>query len=150
MTIMTLPPPECKVYTPSRLAHAMVAAIEPDLHDYWLDPCMGPGAFIAPLRKNGVPKERIVGIDIDPTSGAEDRAATTVRGVDFFRWCASNDQRFTKIIANPPYVAIRKLHPRLQRSLSLFGGGSGRFFRTSIELLVRVSVGLSSRPRRSW
>jgi len=119
---MTLPPPECKVYTPSRLAHAMVQAIDPNLHDYWLDPCMGPGAFIAPLRKKGVPKERIVGIDIDPMSGAEDEAATTLRGVDFFKWCASSRQRFTKIIANPPYVAIRKLHPRLQRSLLSFGG----------------------------
>jgi hypothetical protein len=44
---------------------------------------MGPGAFIAPLRKKGIPKDRIIGIDIDSTSGAEDKSATTVRGVDF-------------------------------------------------------------------
>ena len=73
---MTLPPPECKVYTPLQLADAMVQAIEPSPHDYWLDPCMGPGAFIEPLRKNGVPKERIIGIDIDTLPGAEDTAAT--------------------------------------------------------------------------
>jgi hypothetical protein len=77
------PPPECKVYTPPRLADAMVHAIEPHPHDVWLDPCMGPGAFIAPLRKKGIPKDRIIGIDIDSTSGAEDKSATTVRGVDF-------------------------------------------------------------------
>lgn len=74
----------------------MVQAIDPNLHDYWLDPCMGPGAFIAPLRRKGIAKERIVGIDIDPMSGAEDEAATTVRGVDFFKWCASNGQRLRR------------------------------------------------------
>jgi adenine-specific DNA-methyltransferase len=104
----------------------MVQAMEPNLHDYWLEPCMGPGAFIAPLRKKGIPKERIVGIDIDPLSGAEDKAATTVRGGDCFRWCASTEQRFTKIVANPPYVAIRKLHPRLQRPC----------FHLAVELMV--------------
>jgi adenine-specific DNA-methyltransferase len=117
---MTLPPPECQVYTPPQLAAAMVQALEPSHHDYWLDPCIGSGAFIAPLRKKGIPKERIVGIDIDSKSGAEDGAARTVRGVDFFQWCASTQQKFGRIIANPPYVAIRKLHPKLQRSLIAF------------------------------
>jgi adenine-specific DNA-methyltransferase len=124
----TLPPPECKVYTPPQLAAAMVHAIEPSPHDYWLDPCIGSGAFVAPLREYGVPKERIVGIDIDSASGAEDMAATTVRGVDFFEWCGSTGRRFTKVIANPPYVAIRRLHPRLQQTLLTFGGGSDTSF----------------------
>lgn len=48
---MTLPPSECKVYTPPLLADAMVRAVGPYRNDYWLDPCMGPGAFIAPLRR---------------------------------------------------------------------------------------------------
>ena len=114
---MTLPPAECRVSTPPLLAEAMVRAVAPHRNDYWLDPCMGPGAFIAPLRRHGVPRERIVGIDIDTSVGKEDGAATTVRGIDFFRWCARTRQRFTKIVANPPYVAIRKLHPTLQQSL---------------------------------
>lgn len=114
---MTQPPPECRVYTPQPLASAMVQAIGAKPRDFWLDPCMGPGAFVACLRKQGIPKNRIIGIDIDPKAGAEDASATTVRGVDFFNWCASTTRTFNRIVANPPYVAIRKLHPTLQRSL---------------------------------
>ena len=123
-----LPPPECKVYTPPQLAEAMVHALEPNPLDFWLDPCMGPGAFIASLRKSGVCKERIVGIDIEPLSRIREEGATTIRGVDFFDWCASTEHRFTKIIANPPYVAIRKLHPQLQKSLLSFGPETDRSF----------------------
>jgi adenine-specific DNA-methyltransferase len=119
---MTQPPAECKVYTPPSLADAMVRAVGSIRGDYWLDPCMGPGAFIAPLRRRGIPRDRIVGIDIDTSVGKEDGAATTIRGIDFFQWCARTRQRFTKIVANPPYVAIRKLHPTLQQSLRDFGG----------------------------
>ncbi len=64
---MTLPPSECKVYTPPLLADAMVRAVGPHRDDYWLDPCMGPGAFIEPLRRQGIARDRIVGIDIDPS-----------------------------------------------------------------------------------
>src|SRR5271170_6301958 len=125
---MSLPPPECKVYTPALLADAMVRAVEPERDDYWLDPCMGPGAFITPLRQHGISRDRIVGIDIDNSVGAEDCAATTLRGVDFFQWCATTRKRFTKIVANPPYVAICKLHPALQQSLREFGGGEDASF----------------------
>lgn len=120
---MTLPPPECRVYTPPQLAAAMVQAIDPSPLDSWLDPCVGSGAFITPLRKKGIRKERILGIDIDTKSSAEDTSARTVRGVDFFEWCASTEERFSKIVANPPYVAIRKLSPKLQRSVTSFGDG---------------------------
>ena len=106
----------------------MIEAINPTSDDYWLDPCIGPGAFVAPLRKRGVRRDRIVGIDIDPTSETEDVSATTVRGVDFFQWCTSTDQRFTRIVANPPYVAIRKLSPQLQRNVTFFGGGTDTSF----------------------
>jgi len=89
---------------------------------------MGPGAFIAPLRQRGISKSQIVGIDIDTAVGIEDGAATTLRGIDFFQWCALSQQRFTKIVANPPYVAIRKLHPELQQSLQKFGGSADGSF----------------------
>lgn len=125
---MTLPPAKSKVYTPPLLADAMVRAVGLHRDDYWLDPCMGPGAFIAPLRQHGIPRDRIVGIDIDTSLGKEDGAATTVRGIDFFKWCGHTRQRFTKIVANPPYVAIRKLHPTLQKSLRDFGGGDDTSF----------------------
>jgi len=99
----------------------MVRAIDTSPQGLWLDPCMGPGAFVACLRNQGVHKDRIVGVDIDPKAGAEDDSAITVRGIDFFEWCASTPRTFNRIVANPPYVAIRKLHSTLQRSLMAFG-----------------------------
>lgn len=98
----------------------MVRSINTGPDGLWLDPCMGPGAFIACLRQEGVRKSRIVGVDIDPKCGAEDESATTLRGVDFFKWCTSTERRFDRIVANPPYVAIRRLHPTLQRALTSF------------------------------
>jgi hypothetical protein len=106
----------------------MIQALEPTARDYWLDPCIGPGAFVARLREKGISRDRIVGVDIDPNAGDEDHSATTVRGVDFFQWCMRTKQRFTKIVANPPYVAIRRLHPALQRSLIAFGGTADTSF----------------------
>jgi hypothetical protein len=81
---------------------------------------MGPGVFIACLKDRGIQKNKIVGIDIDPSIGAEDASATAVRGIDFFQWCVSTTQKFDRIVANPPYVAIRRLHPLLKQSLKPF------------------------------
>ena len=117
---LPLPPPECKVYTPQDLAEAMVHAIDPKPGDLWLDPCMGPGAFVSALRKNGVLKDSIVGVDLDRLASDEDASATTLRGVDFFDWCASTDDRFSKIVANPPYVAICKIGSELQATIKRF------------------------------
>lgn len=98
----------------------MVRSIEADSQALWLDPCMGPGAFIACLKDQGIHRDKIIGIDIDPKAGPEDASATTVRGIDFFLWCASTSQRFDRIVANPPYVAIRRLHKALQKPLKRF------------------------------
>lgn len=119
-TNMTLPPPECRVFTPTPLAAAMVQAIDTGHRRLWLDPCMGPGVFIGCLKDQGVRKDKIVGIDIDPNVGAEDASAMAVRGVDFFQWCASTTLKFDRIVANPPYVAIRRLHSALKQSLKPF------------------------------
>lgn len=116
----SLPPQECKVYTPQLLADAMVRAINPEPDDLWLDPCTGPGAFISALRNSGLSNQRIVAVDIDPCPSPEDGAATTVRGVDFFAWCAWTKKRFTKVVANPPYVALCKLGADLQKTVRQF------------------------------
>ncbi len=125
---MTLPPPECRVFTPPPLAAAMVRAINVGPRSLWLDPCMGPGVFVACLKEQGVLKDRIVGIDIDPNAGAEDASATAVRGIDFFQWCISATQKFDRIVANPPYVAIRRLHPALKQSLKPFEAANDASF----------------------
>jgi adenine-specific DNA-methyltransferase len=116
----SLPPQECKVYTPRLLAEAMVRALNPQPGDLCLDPCMGPGAFISALRNKGLAKNRIVGVDIDACPSLEDKSATTVRGVDFFDWCALTKKRFSKVVANPPYVALCKLEADLQKSVRQF------------------------------
>ena len=124
----SLPPPACKVYTPQLLADAMVRAIDPQPNDFCLDPCMGPGVFISALRKNGLRKDRIVGIDIDVHPSAVDAAATTHRGVDFFEWCASTERRFSKVVANPPYVPLCKLAGDLQETVQRFYRSEDRSF----------------------
>lgn len=106
----------------------MVQAIEDGPDHLWLDPCMGPGAFLACLRNQGIQRDRILGIDIDPGVGAEDVSATTVRGVDFFTWCASTTRTFDRIVANPPYVAIRELHSTLRRPLGTLAATGDRSF----------------------
>jgi adenine-specific DNA-methyltransferase len=98
----------------------MVRAIDPQPNDLWLDPCMGPGAFISALRNTGLAKKRIIGVDIDACPSPEDEAATSIRGVDFFDWCALTKKRFTKVVANPPYVALCKLEADLQKSVQQF------------------------------
>ncbi|GEM_PF-925496 len=115
------PPPQCKVYTPKDLADAMVRTLNPEPSDRWLDPCMGPGVFVAALRDCGMMREQIVGVDIDGTPSPADSWATTRRGVDFFDWCHTTTQRFTKIIANPPYVALSKLGADLRSSVHRLG-----------------------------
>ena len=106
----------------------MVRALDDSPEDLWLDPCMGLGAFVACLRNQGIQKDRILGIDIDPRTGAEDVSATTVRGVDFFTWFASTKRTFDRIVANPPYVAIRELHPTLRRPLGTLAAAGDRSF----------------------
>ena len=126
---MPLPPPECKVFTPPSLAQAMVSAIYSASDVEWLDPCVGPGAFVQALRAQGVPKDRIVALDIENAPGRFDSCARTARGVDFFRWLPATTARFDKIIANPPYVPIERLPRSLQRpilSLNAFDSSSFR------------------------
>lgn len=114
---MPLPPRECKVYTPPSLAEAMVSAIHCGRDVEWLDPCVGPGAFIEALRARKVRKDRIVALDLESAAGKFDSFARTVRGVDFFRWLPSTTARFDKIIANPPYVPIERLSRALQKPI---------------------------------
>jgi hypothetical protein len=120
----------------------MVNSLAPHRDQLWLDPCIGPGAFVHKLMDSGVPKRNIFGIDIDPCAGPADRWATTLRGIDFFTWTLSFNRRFSKIIANPPYVSVRKLHPKLQDSLQKVDSKNPAFSKRSNYWCAFLAVSL--------
>lgn len=124
------PPLSCRIYTPIDLAEAMVKALGDRPGAAWLEPSHGKGVFVAAISTLGVEKERIVAIDLDPTSHSTDRLATTIRGVDFLRWAHQTPERFDKIIGNPPFVSIAQLPRSLQKSatsvLNLGGQAIGK------------------------
>ena len=116
-------PDSCRVYTPEKLAVAMVRSIASPTAEEWLDPCIGEGVFLRALADDGVPSECIVGIDIDTAPRPGDRLAHTERGVDFLSWAAATDRRFSRVVANPPYISLSKLDDVLRRP-ALAGGSS--------------------------
>jgi hypothetical protein len=109
----------------------MVSAIHCGRDVEWLDPCVGPGAFIKALRARKVPRDRIVALDLESTPGRFDGFARTVRGVDFFRWLPTTTARFDKIIANPPYVPIERLSRALQKPILSLNEADSASFRLS-------------------
>lgn len=106
--------PSCQVYTPLELARSMVKAIGARSKDLWLEPCVGEGALLKALAASGVPRARIVGVDLDTKPAPTDKLAITHRGTEFLGWANSTAIRFDKIIANPPYIAIDRLQKPLR------------------------------------
>jgi len=102
-------PDSCVVQTPSSLAAAMVAALGYRESDRWLEPCVGNGALLSALSELGVKKSQIVGLDVDAHVRENDRLATVHRGKEFLRWSNETKQKFDKIVANPPYIALERL-----------------------------------------
>ncbi len=113
--IAPLPPPGCKVYTPHSLADALVHRLFDNAACEWLEPSVGRGAFVQALSRRGVPPGRITAVDLDLVPGPVDENANVIRGVDFLEWATTHTTKYDRIIANPPYVAIPKLAPRLKR-----------------------------------
>jgi hypothetical protein len=66
----------------------------------------------------GVPRSRIRALDLDPNPQPHDGHARTLRGREFLKWSASTRERFSRIVANPPYVALNRV-PRQVRSAAL-------------------------------
>lgn len=110
------PPPSCKVYTPSNLAEAMVAGLGYGADDLWLDPCCGDGVFCRAVRKVAGSHTNITAIDLDQGAAAKACGTRVVAGVDFLKWSRETNERFSKVILNPPYVALRRLSSALRRS----------------------------------
>ena len=110
------PPNSCKIYTPRDLAEAIVGVLRDAPLASWLEPSHGIGVFVGAISRLGVPKKRIVAIDLDRSTSAADRLATTLRGVDFLRWANQTELRFDRIVGNPPFIAINRLPQTLQES----------------------------------
>ena len=141
-------PLSCKVYTPRPVASAIVSAIRDEPSDLWLEPCSGKGAFLEALEQIGVPPERIVAVDLDAKSCKADVLATTYRGTEFLEWSLSCNQRFSRIVGNPPFVSLRRLHSQFQSIASRIncdwaGSSNGNsnlwfaFLRASLSMLKK-------------
>lgn len=103
------------VHTPFELAVGMAEALGDDGESTWLDPCVGRGVFVRALSKIGVDAERITAVDVDERPEPADSFAQTVRGTDFIAWAGETSARFSRIVGNPPYVALRHLPARLAK-----------------------------------
>src|SRR5437016_5874037 len=113
---LALPPNSCKVSTPKDLADAIVKALGPDSDLNWLEPSHGSGVFVEAISRLGVPKRRIVAVDLDPVGSSADNLATTFRRVDFLKWAQETRRRFDRIVGNPPFVSIKHLRMSLQET----------------------------------
>lgn len=109
-------PSSCVVYTPRPLADAIVTALGDSGGDRWLEPCVGGGVFVEALASMGVPRQRIRALDLDPLRRKQDANARTLRGTEFLTWSQETPERFSRIVANPPFVALNRIPARIRRA----------------------------------
>jgi hypothetical protein len=113
--------------TPSLTADYMAGKVLPYLTDggVCLDPAAGGGAFLAALRRAGLPRDRIHALEVDPHAAQGLGAlAGHVSVGDFL--LGEAPRRYRAIIGNPPYqshecAAIRANRAELERR---YGRGS--------------------------
>lgn len=109
------PPASGTVYTPERLADALVRALRPRAGQAWLDPCVGDGAFLRALRKHS--SALITALDLETRGSVSDFLADRLlRGRDFLAWAGETDERFDRIVANPPYVSLSQVSEALRET----------------------------------
>ncbi len=109
MTVSVQPPSSCKVYTPPRLAEAMVRVLLTTGVQDWLEPCCGQGVFLRAVTRCGGTHGNILGIDLDMESARADRLGRVLRGVDFLEWSREEPRLFDCVVGNPPFVSIKTL-----------------------------------------
>lgn len=109
-------PPSCVVYTPRSLADAMVKAIGDEPGAEWLDPCAGKGVFLEALSVLGVPRNRIRSLDAASDPEPQDQLGRSIRPQEFLSWSLETNERFSRIVANPPYVALSRLTKTVQEA----------------------------------
>ncbi len=94
----------------------MAHVLEPRAKEKFLEPCIGSGALVRALARKGIPNTQIRALDLDPRNRDSDRYAQVIRGIDFLGWATQTSERFDKIIANPPYLALSRLGARLREN----------------------------------
>jgi adenine-specific DNA-methyltransferase len=113
------PPPSCNVYTPESLADALVAALGDTPVARWLEPCVGKGALLEAISRGGTEKQRVVGLDLAKTSEPNDQLGRVKRSTEFLDWAARTTSRFDRIVANPPYISLRRLPAEIRTAAVL-------------------------------
>ena len=107
----------------------MVHAIGNQPDDLWLEPCVGHGTLTSALKKIGVSRARIIAVDLAKSKGPNDSYARTSRGTEFLAWSLKTRHRFTKVIANPPYINLDQLDLIIKKSARQVKGVDGEFIR---------------------
>ena len=102
----------------------MAAALPHESGDRWLDPCCGDGSLVRAVVSRW-PTVAITAVDLDRQAVRTLKASTIISGIDFLRWSRQTTDRFSKIILNPPYVALRRLSSALRRSALACHGIAG-------------------------
>jgi len=102
----------------------MATALGDEPGSVWLEPSFGRGSFLLALSRLGVPRDRVIAVDIDRETCKADNRAITLRGTDFLSWSKLHERAFDRIIGNPPYVALERLPTRIQNTaISMCWGG---------------------------
>lgn len=114
----------CKVYTPASLAKAMIQSLGPLPNQTWLEPSYGKGVFLKQLKDQGIPKARIVGVELEESEASLNKIAQLFCHCDYLQWSRESRRKFDRVIGNPPYVSVSKLPDGLADSVmqtSVFG-----------------------------
>jgi adenine-specific DNA-methyltransferase len=109
-------PQSCVVATPRPLADAMARALGDLPRAQWLEPCVGDGVLLEALTAIGVPRSRIRALDISASIAPTDDLARTLRATEFLAWSARTTERFSRIIANPPFLALNRAPVEIQQA----------------------------------
>lgn len=104
------------VYTPPRVAAALVRWAVRSSADKVLDPACGEGVFLAAARTRladlGAKRPTCVGVDIDPQAAS----ASVAICQDFFKW-AQHAPKFDAVVGNPPFIRSH-LFPEQSRAVA--------------------------------
>jgi adenine-specific DNA-methyltransferase len=94
----------------------MVASIASSQFVSWLDPCCGKGAFLKAMASHEVVPQNVTAIDLVRESSLDTSLAGQFICDDFLNWAATTGQQFDRIVANPPYVGLRRLRSPLRET----------------------------------